>query len=241
MSGIHLVPSLNRIDGLTRLCKSLQETETKYPGRVIVDRVDFESKKSTYEELKHDYFLDNWDYRITSGVTMADKVAEIWPELEAMNLSWVQLFNDDHVVITPHWDEILSKEITGKNFVTCNDRWMAPKKAAGATMISMELLKVWGFPIFPPGLQHLFIDDFFEHVGEWTGCWDIDMSVVIEHRHVLKRESPMDATHQKTYRQQAFQSDHDVYNKFLVEQMPALIKRVQEFTLDVTQSRAAHG
>ncbi len=241
MKGLHLVPSLNRIDNLVRLCKSLSGTETKFPGWVILDEKDYESKKSTYTELKSDYFLDNWDFRITKGITMGDKVREVWPEIEGMNLDWVNLINDDHLVVTPHWDTILSEQINGKNFLNSNDRWMSPKKAAGATMISMGLLKVWGFPIFPPGLQHLFIDDLLETIGDHTGTRDIDMSVVIEHKHVLKKESPMDSTHQKTYSRPAWESDRQVYQKFLAEEMSALIQRVLKFTLDITQERAAHG
>ncbi len=241
MSGLHLVPSLNRVDGLVRLCKSLKEMETTFPGWVIVDQNDFESKKSTYTELKHDYFLDNWDFRVTKGVTMGQKCTEVWPEIEAMNLDWIQLFNDDHLVCTPHWDTRLSEQITGKNIVSSNDRWMAPKKMAGATMISMPLLKVMGFPIFPPGLNHLYIDDLLETLGQNTGCWDIDMSVVIEHKHVLKRESKLDSTHQKSYSQASFAADGAIYQKFLKEEMPGLIERIKAFTLDITQSRAAHG
>ena len=80
-----------------------------------------------------------------------------------------------------------------------------------------------------------------ELIGDHTGCRDIDMSVVIEHRHVLKREAPLDTTHQKTYARAAFQADHDIYQKFLKEEMPGLIERIKAFTLDITQSRAAHG
>lgn len=240
MKGITLIPSLNRIDGLVRLCKSLKETETTTPGWVIIDKNDFESKKSTYVELKHDYFLDNWDFRVGDAVTMGDKVRQVWPEIEAMNLDWVNLENDDHVHITHEWDKRLSLQITGKNFISCSDRWMAPKKAAGATMISMPLLKCWGFPIFPPGLQHLFIDDLLETVGMETGCWDHDMSVVVEHRHVLKRESPMDATHQKSYGKASWQADHAVWEKFLKDEMPKLIERTLAFCLEVNLSSKAH-
>lgn len=241
MNGLTLIPSLNRIDGLVRLCKSLKETETKSPGWVILDQKDYDSKKSTYLELKHDYFLDNWDFRIGPAISMGDKVRQVWPEVEAMNLDWINLENDDHLHITPNWDKKLSDQITGKNFISCSDRWMAPKKAAGATMISMQLLKVFGFPIFPPGLQHLFIDDLLETIGNSTGCWDIDMSVVIEHRHVLKRESPLDSTHQKVYSKNSWQADHDIYQKYLREEMPKTIERIREFVRPVFQQRQAHG
>lgn len=234
-----LLPSLNRIDGLTGFMKAAIETETSVPGLVLVDKKDFDTKKSTYAELKDHYFPEGWDYRITNGITMGDKVREVWHEVE--DRDWVGILNDDHRPITLHWDKKLISQLTGKNFITCNDRWMAPKKAAGLTAWSMPLMKECGFQMFLPGMHHLFIDDLWEHIGKHTGTWDIDMSVVVEHRHVLKRESPMDATHQKTYARPAWENDRIVYEKFMKEEMPALIAKIQKFVLDVTLSRIAHG
>ncbi len=234
-----LLPTLNRIDGLTGFFKSAIETETSLPGLVLVDENDFNSKKSTYLELKDNYFPENWDYRVTKGVTMGDKAREVWPEVR--HLDWLGILNDDHRLITHKWDTKLISQLTGKNFISCNDRWNSPARIAGLTAWSMPLLKVCCFPMFIPGMQHLYIDDLWKIIADHTGCWDLDHSVVIEHRHVLKRESPMDQTHQKTYAQKAFQADHDIFQKFLKDEMPNLIKRVKAFTLDVTQSRAAHG
>jgi hypothetical protein len=246
MKGLHLVPSLNRIEKLKHLCESLKATETKYPGWIIVDVIDYESKKALYDELKATHLLPNWEFRITNGVTMAAKIREVWPEIESLNLDWIQLMNDDHYVVTPQWDERLSSQILGTNFITCSDRWMAPMKAAGATMISMGLIKVWGFPIFPPGLEHLFIDDFFEVVGNHTGCWDIDMSVVVLHKHVLnqsidKQSRLLDKTHQMTYAQSNFQKEKYVWDQFLATEMNPLLERVREFIKPVIQKRATEG
>ncbi len=234
-----LLPTLNRVDGLTRFMKSFVESEDSTPGLVLVDSRDFESKKSTYTELKSDYFPDNWDYRVTDGITMGDKTREVWPEIK--DRDWVGILNDDHIVVTPKACEKLVSQLTGKNYITCSDRWMAPMKAAGLTAWSMPLMKVCGFEMFLPGMHHLFVDDLWETIGNHTGCWDIDMSVVIEHRHVLKKQSPMDQTHQKTYARTAWESDRAVYQKFLDTEMQGLIERVLKFTLDVAQERAAHG
>ncbi len=234
-----LLPTLNRIDGLTRFIKSFVAADDCSPGLVLIDEKDFESKKSTYTELAADLFPENWKIRVTKGITMGDKTREVWPEIE--HLEWAGILNDDHAIITPHACERLVAQLTGKNFISCNDRWNSPARIAGLTAWSMPLLKVCGFPMFIPGMQHLYIDDLWKVIADHTGCWDLDHSVVIEHRHVLKKESPMDSTHQKTYAQKAFQADHDIYQKFLKEEMPGLIERIKAFTLDITQSRAAHG
>lgn len=219
--------------------KAAKETETSVPGLVLVDEKDFWNKKSTYLELKDHYFPENWDYHVTKGVTMGDKTREVWPRVE--NLEWVGILNDDHVPITHKWDTRLVEQLTGKNFISCNDRWNSPARICGLTAWSMPLLKVCGFPIFIPGMQHLYIDDLWKIIAENTGCWDLDHSVVIEHRHVLKRESPMDETHQKTYAPPAFQADLAVFQKFLNEEMPKVIVRIREMQKPVVEHRAAHG
>lgn len=234
-----LLPTLNRIDGLTRFFKAFTEAEDLTPGLVLVDEKDFESKKSTYLELKDHYFPDKWDYRITKGITMGDKTREVWPEIE--NLDWVGILNDDHVLVTPHGCEKLIAQLTGKNFISCSDRWNSPARISGLTAWSMPLIKATNIPIFIPGMQHLYIDDLWKVIADNTGCWDLDHSVVIEHKHVLKRESPMDQTHQKTYAKQAFQLDHDIYQKYLREEMPKTIEKIREFMRPVIEQRQAHG
>ncbi len=233
---MHLIPSRRRISNLKNLCKSLKETETSTPGLVIVDAKDYMENSEAYTDLEINHFLPNWKLYISKGESMGDKVQEMWPMIQ--KLDWVSLENDDHYMITHEWDKKLIARLNGKNFVTCNDNWLAnglSGPAAGATIWSGDLLRTVGY-IFPNGLQHTFIDRIWEHLGRATGCWEVDMSVTIEHRHVSKGEAPEDETHKRM--QKFFHTDGPIYLEWVnseYEKAAARIRELQHGQLSVVR------
>lgn len=202
-----LVPTRQRMSLLRRFCDSAIVTRTTCPALLLIDSKDYGENIKEYSEIELCHFPNkDWKFQITEAEGMGPKVREVWPSLEKCD--WVGILNDDHVLVTPEWDKRLIKQLNGKNFVTCNDHWNAPARASGATMFSMPLLKAFGFPMFPKQVDHLGIDDVFETIGKATGCWDIDMSVIVEHWHAYKRvtkledfsdPSIIDDTHAKVY------------------------------------------
>lgn len=226
-----LLPTLDRIDKLVNFLMSARDNGMTVPGLVIVDEKDFERNRGAYARVKEQYMNPNWEMRVTKAITMGDKVREVWHEVE--NLNWVGLLNDDHVVKRPHdWDMVSVSALTGRNFISTNDGWRSPQLPCGLTAWSMPLLKVCGFPIFPEGLQHLFIDNLWQLIGEHTGCHDFVHNVTIEHHHVFKREGEMDQTHQKTYSRGWEQgSDAQVFQKFMQTEFANLVRRINDFLL----------
>lgn len=198
-----LLPSLNRTKLLERFMKSAIETKTSTPGIVIIDKDDYLKNDEDYRTMESVLFPKNWKIHITDAVGMGPKVREVWDRVK--DCDWVGILNDDHVCITPEWDVRLVKQLNGINFLTCDDNWNAPARAAGATVFSMPLMRAMGFPMFPPQVDHLGIDDVFESIGRATGCWDIDMAVTVEHKHAYRALKSMDDfklvddTHAKTY------------------------------------------
>jgi hypothetical protein len=200
--------------------ESLHSSETTTDGLIIIDKEDYRDNEKEYVKIT---LPAGWKYHITEPTVekMGDKVRAAWKRTK--NYTAVNLLNDDHYIITKGWDKKLLKDINGWNFVTCLDNWMSPTKAAGATVFSKKLLDTIGWPIYPPNMIHLFIDDLWETIGRATGCWEIDHSVTIEHRHPLKGESPVDETFTKTYgdvkqdlsRGEVWQNDEAVYREIV--------------------------
>ncbi len=223
-----LLPTLNRIEKLKEFIRHARGTETSTPGYILVDKEDFEANQKAYESIEH---LPDWDFFITKAVTMGDKCREFMftQKFMAEDIKWVGILNDDHVPITKGWDVKLVTRLDGKNFISANDRWMAPIKATTATAWSMPLLKCVGWPIFPPGLHHLFIDDVWEQLGKHTGCWRIAMDVVVEHRHVIKDASLNDATHEKVYSQKSWDMDKAVFDNFMKHDFQATVMKIRKF------------
>ena len=189
---ITLIPSRNRKDLLTKFLQSAVDANTTTDGIILIDEEDW--GKTDYSNITKPA---SYRFEVTKGKTMSDKIREIWPNLEGYKS--VCLLNDDHFIITKDWDKKVQEKIFGYNFVSTADNWRSPQKASGATVWSMELLETIGWPIYPPGMIHLFIDDLWEYLGKMTGCWNIDHSVTIEHHHPLSGKSPVDQTFVDTY------------------------------------------
>lgn len=218
-----LLPTLNRINLLTRFLDAAKETETSVPGRIIIDENDYSINHEAYEALESKLPSD-WDYVITKAVSMGDKVREAWSKVE--HLSAVSIINDDHVPITKHWDKRVYALLNGKNFVSCNDRWNSPSLPCGLTAFSMPLVKAWGFPLFPTGMFHLFIDNVWLEIARNSGCWDVDHTTIVLHKHVFKRESQLDRTHQSVYRPN-WQTgpQRQAFEAFMKNEFPEVVKR----------------
>lgn len=186
-----LIPSRRRIEKLRKFCDSAVATKTSTPAIIIIDAKDYKDNNSDYLDIEMNHFPNpEWKIHVSKAEGMGPKVREVWDRIK--DRPWVGILNDDHFLVTKEWDKILISQLTGKNFVTCNDRWNAPRRAAGATLFSMDLLNAWGFPMFPPEIDHLGIDDVFEQLGKHTGCWDIDMATIVEHHHTYQRIKAME-------------------------------------------------
>ena len=175
--------------------ESARATETSTPGLVLVDKADYDANRVQYNQLRNS-FPRGWEYYITFNRGMGDKVREVWKDVQ--DREWLSILNDDHFMITPHWDTKLIAQINGKNIVSCADGLNCPPRMGGCTLWSLPLLKAVGWPIFPPMINHLGIDDVWEQLGRATGCWIIDSTVLIEHRHEFLKPVK-DETHRLTY------------------------------------------
>lgn len=80
--------------------------------------------------------------------------------------------------------------------------------------------------LFPPDLRHLYIDDIWEHLGRQTGCWHVDMSVIVEHHHVLQG-APDDSTNALVYNQERWAEDRKVFEKWLRADAETAISKIR--------------
>lgn len=218
-----LLPTLNRIEKLKNFVGSMLATKTSSPGLVITDHADYEMNKASYEALELPL---GWEILQTTAISMGDKCREAWPLVKSA--AWVMITNDDHFAVTPEWDKKLLAKLDGTNFTSANDRWLSPSKATTATAWSVPLLETLGWPIYPPCLQHLFIDDLWENLGRATGCWRPVMSAVVEHHHVLNGRGKDDETHQKVYSPKAWDHDKAVFDNFMKYDFADCVEKIKK-------------
>ncbi len=190
MNGVCLLPSLNRAKLLERFFESYKDTESEVPVWVLVDKTD--PQKEDYLKLT----LPKGSILIlTEAITMGDKVREVWDRF--IDMDFIMLVNDDHILKTKHWDELVIQRVTGTNVVSTNDGWMGAARICGATCWSGQVLRTVGY-MFPEGLQHLYVDNVWEFLCGKTGSCQIIMDVLVEHDHAF-RNGVKDYTHYKVY------------------------------------------
>lgn len=184
-----LLPSRGRPASLARFFDAYRHTGGSTPGVVLVSQWD----QPNYGGI--DLPL-GWSLAVTNHESQGDKLAEIWDQVK--DCAWLGLIGDDCVPMTPGWDKALLDALDGANFVSCNDDWLAPHRAANCWVMSGELVRRVGY-IFPPGLQHLFVDDVWETIGRETRCWACRMDILVKHQHVLAGQAAADDTHRLVY------------------------------------------
>lgn len=192
MTALVLLPSFQRAHLLKDFLDSYRATEATIPGLVLVDKLD--PQLEAYQALE---YPPGWELVLTLGRSMASKCLEVWDRYK--DLDAVMICNDDHYCITPHWDEKILAQVTGTNIIGTNDNWVAPNRLCGMTAFSGNVIRTLGY-LFPPGIEHLFIDNCWEFLAAKAQCAQILMDVVIEHRHVFKDPAtPKDETHTSVY------------------------------------------
>lgn len=223
-----LVPSLNRVRLLGRFIESLITTCTTVPGVILVDEKDWGVNSRHYSLLQNTLtVLPSWRFQVTTGVSMGDKVREIWDDVKTEE--WVGILNDDHVCITPNWDTKVADLIDGTNMVSTDDGgWNFGFRVCGLTAWSMPLLEAVGFPIFPRNLQHLYIDDVWKNIGESTGCWLETNKVKIEHRHVYNGKMDKDETFERVNAPPSWEYDAKEFKHFMEQDFKVVCERVVE-------------
>lgn len=222
---MYLLPTLNRPKQLEKCLKSIFETAPHSQGRILVDHKD--PALEAYKAMQMPNM--GWDYWFTNGVTMGEKVGEVY----GRTTDFIGIINDDFEFVTPNWNEILVTKLNGKNFISTNDRKIRSfMKPSGVTVWSKPLLDHLGWnSFFPPGLQHLFIDDVWLQLGNATGSWRLAADVIVLHHHALDGEMEQDATFHKTYDDffKGTSRDQSVFNLFMQHDFKTIVDKILKF------------
>lgn len=226
MSGVLLLPTLNRIELLKRFIQSYRDTHAQIETKILVDSSDLEMNLDAYESLD---LPPSMKIRNTGeNISMGDKCRFLWDEIKDQ-YSWVALLNDDHVCLTDQWDQKCEGLIDGANMVSSNDGgWNFGINVVGITAWSMPLLHSCGFPIFPDGISHWFIDNVWHQIGLATGCWQETLTINIEHRHVFCGKMAPDSTYQISQDKTKAEAGQAAFEKFMENDFKGVCERINK-------------
>lgn len=180
---------------LPRFLRAAIATGVSTPGAIIVDRPDFEENESAYRALD---LPDGWFIHVVEGGSCAEATEQAKADLFNDETQWIGWLADDLMPETMGWDVQAIEMLNGWNCVSTDDGAHAPQKFNGATVWSGDLLRAIGY-FYPEGMKHWYIDTIIEELGKRTGCWHVNMDVMVRHKHAAWVENK-DATYARTNR-----------------------------------------
>lgn len=203
---IILTPTKGRPDNLQRLNDSFKATSTKNYSSLmpILDRV--EAKE--YPDIG--YLKCPQNYNLVEKLNFGAKWA-----IKA-DFKYLAFLGDDVVIHTPGFDVLIDEAFAADptlKIIHCADK-LHNGTIANHWVIRADVIRAVGFFALPV-CKHMFIDNFWTHVGRETNSIKYMDNVLWEHLHYMSNRSRMDNTYQIANNEDVFTHDQDAYNEFL--------------------------
>ena len=208
-----IVPSRGRPQSIAELVKSLEETKTSSSLYVIIDEDD-----PTLEEYQRLSVELEFNYMITEreGKGMAkplNKAANFLSET-----GWYDHFcflGDDHRPRTVDWDmELINKlDELGTGVVYGNDLFQGEALPTAVAM-SGNIVKALGGMV-PPGMIHLYLDNFWLQLGRDLNAICYLPEVIIEHLHPVAGKGEWDDQYREVNAEEVYSADAIAFKEYM--------------------------
>lgn len=219
-----LVPSRGRPENVKRLIDAMDATIDAMMTRLFVIVDEDDPKQADYQ-----YLLQNsrhWAFCITNSYYY-----KIGPILNASARNsakvarYIAFMGDDHLPRTFHWDQHLVEALDGKPGVSYGNDLYQGESLPTAVCISSDVIRALGY-MCPPGLQHLYLDDFWKELGQRLGNLKYLPDVIIEHLHPLAGKAEIDAGYRYSLAPETLLSDRERYAEYLATYWPHEAQRM---------------
>jgi hypothetical protein len=211
MEAIYLVPTRGRPQNALRLLeqwKSVTTEKTRLCFVIDTDDPKLDEYTDIFNDRSYDDFQFGWqvDRRRRLGGTL-----NFWAPKLARNYDAVGFMGDDHLPITPGWDTELTSTLTPASVVYGNDMVMGPNLPT-AVLLGSGIIETLGWMI-PPGLTHMYLDNFWRDLGSELGTLQYRGDVIIQHIHPITGKVPWDPQYVEVSEHMG--PDAGIYQSFL--------------------------
>ncbi|HZL94490.1 MAG TPA: hypothetical protein VFB99_12620, partial [Vicinamibacterales bacterium] len=124
----------------------------------------------------------------------------------------VGMIGDDNRFRTPGWDVILDTHLTERIGVAYGDDGFQHERLPTSWWVSRKLVDV--FPLAPPMLTHLYMDNWWKSLGEGAGCLRYFPDIDIEHLHPIAGKAPDDPTYRRGNSRVNINHDRDAFRRW---------------------------
>jgi len=208
-----IVPSRGRPQSIAELVKSLEETKTSSSLYVVIDEDDptLEEYQKLSVELEFNYMITERE-----GKGMAKPLNKAAKFLS--DAGWYDHFcflGDDHRPRTVDWDmELINKlDELGTGVVYGNDLFQAEALPTAVAM-SGNIVKALGGMV-PPGMIHLYLDNFWLQLGRDLNAICYLPEVIIEHLHPVAGKGEWDAQYREVNAEEVYSADAIAFKEYM--------------------------
>jgi hypothetical protein len=146
---------------------------------------------------------------------------------EAPGYFAVGFMGDDHCPRTVGWDATMVAVLRemGTGLAYGNDLLQRENLPTAVAMTS-DIIQALGY-FHPPGLIHLFLDNYWLGLGQQLGRIRYLPDVVIEHVHPLAKTAEWDAGYREVNSTAMYARDHATFLRWVREESPAALAKLR--------------
>lgn len=147
----------------------------------------------------------------------------------------IGFLGDDHRPRSQGWDVRLVEALRelGTGVVYGNDLFQGERLPTAVAMTS-DIVRTLGYFV-PPGLIHLYMDDYWKSLGEAIGRLRYLPEVIIEHVHPIAHKAEWDERYHEVNHPEMYARDRLVFSKWIKEDSAAAVRRLQEVAAQPAQ------
>lgn len=207
-----IVPSRNRPGNIEELLKSLIRTRTGWTKLLVaVDEDDV--TLDSYLSLSG---IEGIEFTIGPRERLGPTLNR--HALLGMGQNFaIGFMGDDHQPRTKGWDErmVAALREMGTGLVYGNDLFQR-EALPTAVVMTADIIRTLGYMV-PPGLIHLFMDNYWLGLGQALGRIRYLDDVVIEHLHPLAKTAQWDEGYRERNSQAMYARDHAAFMRWVRE------------------------
>lgn len=219
-----IVPSRGRPGNIQRLYNALIHTKSNVDLYVGIDQDDPTIEQYLQLQVETDICLVVSPERKRFGPTL-NCISKLLCK-EYKYLFWM---GDDHLPITPGWDERYRQELDKMDagIVYGNDLVMGEKIPTQMGFTS-NIVKALGYAV-PDGFTHLFIDNYFLELGKVIDGVKYLPDVIVQHLHPTAGGAQEDQTYREANSPENWSNDQRRFHEYMLEELTTDAEKIKDY------------
>lgn len=219
-----LCPSRGRPSKVAELLHAWHATSTPGVAELLIALDDDDPQLEGYQTMC-------WDLRATS-FTVAPR-ARLGPTLNRLAAERagqhfaVGFLGDDHRPRTPCWDACMVAALRdlGTGVAYGNDL-LQGENLASAVVMTSDIVVTLGYMV-PPGMVHLYLDNFWMALGRSLGRLAYLPDVVLEHAHPIAGKAEWDAGYAEVNAPEQYRADGQRFAAYLARDLDRDLEKLR--------------